>query len=84
MISAPFSAASMARPAIFLIDARTAEVSSTAIRRRLGDGQTIDGLVDPAVQQHIEQHGLYSSLTPGRHAINSEPDNEAGTLHGKG
>ena len=29
-------------------------------------GESIAGLVPPAVQQHIEQHGLYTSTTPGR------------------
>ena len=29
------------------------------------DGQPIDGMVTPAVEQHIEQHGLYASGTPG-------------------
>jgi nicotinate-nucleotide adenylyltransferase len=48
------------RPAIFLIDAATANVSSTDIRVRRRDGQSIAGLVPPAVQQHIEQHGLYT------------------------
>ena len=53
-------------PLIFLIDAPTADVSSTAIRRRLSEGESIAGLVPPAVQQHIEQHGLYTSMIPGR------------------
>jgi nicotinate-nucleotide adenylyltransferase len=54
-------------PSQFLIDAPTADVSSTAIRARLAAGQSIAGMVPPAVQQHIERHGLYS----------------AGRLHGK-
>ena len=33
---------------------------STAIRQRRGRGESIAGLVPPAVQQHIEQHGLYA------------------------
>ena len=45
--------------AIVLLDRPTADVSATAIRRRLADGQSIAGLVPPAVAQHIEQHGLY-------------------------
>ncbi len=44
---------------IFLIDAPTADVSSTAIRRARARGESIAGLVTPAVQQHIEQHALY-------------------------
>jgi len=69
---------------IFLIDAATADVSSTAIRHRRQHGQSITGLVPRGVEQHIEQHGLYLSLTAG------EPHNEqlanpaAGRLHGQG
>ena len=48
-------------PRIFLIDGKTADVSATAIRRQCLDGQSITGLVPRLVQQHIEQHGLYSS-----------------------
>ena len=44
---------------IFLIDAMTADVSSTAIRRCRAQGESIAGMVPPAVQQHIEQHALY-------------------------
>jgi len=46
-------------PAIILVDAPTAPVSSTEIRRRLAEGRSIDGLVPPAVASYIEQHGLY-------------------------
>jgi nicotinic acid mononucleotide adenylyltransferase len=49
---------------IFLIDARTPDVSSTAIRTRRARGESIAGLVPGAVEQHIEQHGLYASPTP--------------------
>jgi nicotinate-nucleotide adenylyltransferase len=56
----PFSiAAREPGPSIFLIDAHTAEVSSTAIRLRRRDGQAIADLVPPGVRQHIEQHDLY-------------------------
>jgi nicotinate-nucleotide adenylyltransferase len=46
--------------AIFLIDARTPDVSSTDIRKRLADGQSIRGLVPDIVERHIAQHRLYS------------------------
>ncbi len=46
-------------PAIILVDAPTAAVSSTDIRRLLAAGRSIDGLVAPAVASYIEQHGLY-------------------------
>lgn len=61
MAQQPFEALAQLRPMIFLIDAPTSDVSSTAIRRRRASGESIEGLVPPAVQQHIEQHGLYTS-----------------------
>jgi len=70
-------------PVIFLIDARTADVSSTAIRSRLATGARIDGMVPPRVQQHIEQHGLYRSMTPGRRAMDADAQSPAGRLHGQ-
>ena len=53
----------LAHPCIFLIDAQTADVSSSTIRRRRAKGEPIRGLVAPAVEQHIEQHGLYRNET---------------------
>jgi nicotinate-nucleotide adenylyltransferase len=47
-------------PAIFLVDAATTDVSSTAIRRRLRAGEPLIGLVPDAVARHILQHGLYT------------------------
>jgi nicotinate-nucleotide adenylyltransferase len=55
-------------PSIILIDARTADVSATEIRRRRSEGQPIAGLVAPAVEHHIEQHGLYAPTIPDRRA----------------
>ena len=49
-----------ARPGIFLIDAPTAPVSSTDVRRRVQEGASIDGLVPAAVAAHIATHGLYA------------------------
>ena len=46
-------------PAILLIDAPTAPVSSTDVRRRVAAGQSIDGLVPDAVIRHITKHRLY-------------------------
>jgi nicotinate-nucleotide adenylyltransferase len=68
---------------IFLIEAPTADVSSTAIRSRLADGQPITGLVEPEVQQHIEQHDLYTATVPGRHEDDRSADAAAGRLHGQ-
>lgn len=45
---------------IFLVDAPTADVSSTGIRERIGRGESLAGMVPPAVEQHIHQHGLYA------------------------
>lgn len=57
----PVADARKATPLIFLIDTPTADVSSTAIRRLRAEGRPISGLVEPDVEQHIEQHGLYLS-----------------------
>ena len=53
---------------IFLIDASTADVSGTAIRSARAQREPIAGMVAPAVRQHIEQHGLYESVTPAAEA----------------
>jgi len=45
--------------AVFLVDARTRDVSSTTIRARLAARQPIDDLVPPAVARHIAAHRLY-------------------------
>ncbi len=70
-------------PSIFLIDAPTADVSSTTIRRRRASGESIAGLVPPPVQQHIEQHGLYLTPTPDSDAGAAHHERAAGRLHGK-
>jgi len=70
-------------PVIFLIDAVTADVSSTAIRSRLATGAAIDGMVPRLVQQHIEQHGLYRAMTPGRRVSDAAIPSQAGRLHGQ-
>ena len=69
---------------IFLIDAATADVSSTAIRQRRQHGQPISGLVPRGVEQHIEQHGLYLSITPGEPHESRLANPAAGRLHGEG
>lgn len=53
---------------IFLIDASTADVSATAIRRARAHGDPIAGMVPPAVRQHIEQHQLYEGVAPAAEA----------------
>ena len=82
-MAAPEDTGRSHHPAIILIDARTAEVSSTAIRRRVADGESIAGLVPPAVQQYIEQHGLYTTTPPGRRRTDGPHDPAAGRLHGE-
>ena len=79
----PIDEVAQTDPLIILIDAPTTDVSSTAIRHRIADGHSIAGLVPPHVQQHIEQHGLYSSTTPGRRGSDAPQIPAAGRLHGK-
>jgi nicotinate-nucleotide adenylyltransferase len=83
MRTEPLDALSSALPLIILIDAPTADVSSTAIRGRLAEGGSIAGLVPAGVRQHIEQHGLYAPAMPGRRASDISRMPEAGRLHGK-
>lgn len=53
------SAAVPSHPAVILVDAPTAAVSSTDVRHRLAQGLPIDGLVPGSVAAYIERHGLY-------------------------
>ena len=48
-----------AATSIYLVDAPTPDVSSTAIRRRIAERQSLSGLVPPGVEHHIAQHALY-------------------------
>jgi nicotinate-nucleotide adenylyltransferase len=82
MRRAPFEISTDA-PSIFLIDARTTDASSTAIRGRLAAGESIAGLVPPSVQQHIEQHGLYTSATADPRGPDRLHTHAAGRLHGQ-
>jgi nicotinate-nucleotide adenylyltransferase len=70
-------------PSIILIDGVTADVSSTAIRIRLSAGESIEGMVDDRVRQHIAQHGLYRSSSSNRQTVSSANDPQAGRLHGQ-
>ena len=45
---------------VFFVEARTPDVSSTDIRRRVGAGDSIDGLVPRSVADHIQRHRLYT------------------------
>jgi nicotinate-nucleotide adenylyltransferase len=50
---------------IFLIDARTAPVSSTAVRAAIARGASVKGLVPDAVSAYIEAHRLYLTEAHG-------------------
>jgi nicotinate-nucleotide adenylyltransferase len=84
MRNTPLGADGPGGSSIFLIDAPTADVSSTAIRQRRLAGQPITGLVPPSVEQHIEQHGLYTSIAGNQHEHNRLTSPAAGRLHGQG
>jgi len=68
---------------IFLIDAPTADVSSTAIRQRLALRQSIRDLVPREVEQHIERHGLYAAAAAAIDASADSRTHAAGRLHGQ-
>jgi nicotinate-nucleotide adenylyltransferase len=82
-MTGPSEVATRRMPSIFLIDAPTASVSATAIRQRCTNGQSITGLVPPAVRQHIERHGLYSATMTREIGIDIHPTSPAGRLHGQ-
>jgi nicotinate-nucleotide adenylyltransferase len=46
-------------PTVLSVEADTPDVSSTDIRRRVGAGEPIDGLVPSSVAGHIRRHHLY-------------------------
>ena len=48
--------------AIYVVEARTRDVSSTAIRARLAERKAIDDLVPAAVARHIIAHHLYGAV----------------------
>jgi len=59
-LAAPADAATAPTPRIILIEAVTPDVSSTDIRRRAAHGESLEGLVTPAVAAYIAQHSLYA------------------------
>jgi nicotinate-nucleotide adenylyltransferase len=83
MVRPPLDAISHIDPMIVLIDAPTANVSSSAIRERRERGESIATLVPDPVRQHIEQHGLYMSASPGRRASDRPAGEPAARLHGQ-
>ena len=68
---------------IFLIDARTADVSSTAIRQARAAGASIAGMLPPAVQEHVEQHRLYESRDADAGPAPRAHGEQAGGMHGQ-
>lgn len=56
--------AATASTGIYHVEARTRDVSSTAIRARLAAGDAIDDLVSAAVARYIQAHGLYRDVAP--------------------
>jgi nicotinate-nucleotide adenylyltransferase len=48
-----------AGPTVYSVEADTPDVSATDIRRRVGSGEPIDGLVPASVAGHIRRHRLY-------------------------
>jgi nicotinate-nucleotide adenylyltransferase len=71
-------AAAASNPTIFLVDASTPDVSSSEIRSRLQRGEGVRGMIPPAVETHIRQHGLYLP-SPSPAAAHSPADH----LHGE-
>ena len=83
MVAPPLDAISNIDTMIVLLDAPTSSVSATEVRERRARGESIAGLVPDPIRKHIEQHGLYSSPTPGRRASDSESAALSGGMHGE-
>lgn len=60
---APHAIATAATPRVALVESNTPDVSSTEVRRRAGHGESLDGLVPPAVAAYIQQYQLYRAAT---------------------
>lgn len=48
---------------VIFVEASPQDISATAVRQRVARGESIAGLVPPAVEHHILQHRLYRSET---------------------
>jgi len=83
MVTPPIDPAASLAPSIILIDAPTADVSSTVVRTRSAQGQSIAGMVEAGVEQHIARHDLYTSMVPGRRGNDHEPTPAAGRMNGQ-
>jgi len=83
MVTSPLDAISHLDTMVVLVDSPTSNVSATQVRERRARGESIAGLVPDPVRQHIEQHGLYMSQTPGRRASDEGTAAAAGRVHGE-
>jgi len=61
MVTPPFGAQAQGRPHIILVDATTAPVSSTDVRRRVAAGEPVTGLLPDPVARYMEKHQLYGA-----------------------
>lgn len=59
MTAASATSGSGGETGIFLVPARTPDVSSTEIRRRIAAGESLKGFVPAPVEWHIVEHRLY-------------------------
>jgi len=59
--------AEVARFAPHVIDLPAMDVSATDVRRRIGAGESIAGLVPESVRSYIARHRLYASVEPDLH-----------------
>lgn len=60
MRPAESATAGIEEASIFLLDARTRDISSTEVRRRLASGGAASELLPRSVEAHIRRHGLYT------------------------
>lgn len=58
-VPSAFDRSSTAQTRVILVEAHTPDVSSTDIRRRVRAGESLSGLVPPAVANYIQTHRLY-------------------------
>ncbi len=58
-VPSAFDRPSPANTRVILVEAKTPDVSSTDIRRRVRAGEPLSGLVPPAVADYIRAHRLY-------------------------
>lgn len=59
MVTVTDRSAPPAEPSILLVDAATADVSSTEVRRLLAAGEPLGGRVPEAVERYARRHNLY-------------------------